>query len=88
MAKKQRPPIKVSKRVIDNLPFKDKGQIFYWDSELKGFGVRVGMTCKTFVIQKDVKGKAIRATIGHYGIWTVEEAKMEAKENCFLWIKE
>ncbi len=81
MPRKQ--PIRITKKVIDNLAFNNAGQDFYWDIELKGFGVRVGQGCKTFIIQKDISGKSRRTNIGKYGTWTVEEAKKEARE-CLL----
>ncbi len=75
------PSIKITKREVDAIPYAphDKQQ-FYWDTELKGFGLRVGNKSKTFIIQKDMNGKTRRATIGKYGTWSVEEARKDARE--------
>lgn len=47
------PAIKMTKREVDAIPYAeyDKQQ-FYWDTELKGFGLRVGHKTKTFIVQK------------------------------------
>ena len=53
---------------------------FYWDTELRGFGVKVTPHSKTFVLQKDVNGRSKRVTIGRFGEWTVDEARKYARE--------
>ncbi len=59
---------------------------FAWDSELKGFGLRVTPTgAKAFVVQYRAgygrSGQTRRMTIGRYGdgVWTVDAARREAK---------
>lgn len=70
---------KLTKSVIDRLPFAEKGkQVDYWDSDLKGFGIRVSATAKTFFVMKRVKGKLSRVTIDKYGIITAIEARERA----------
>lgn len=57
---------------------------FHWDSEVKGFGVRVTPQGKIrFVVQGRVagSGKEARITIGAYGVFTVEQARNEAREH-------
>jgi hypothetical protein len=34
--------VKITKRFVDGLPYATKGQDFYWDGELRGFGLVVG----------------------------------------------
>jgi len=46
-------------------------QKLYFDKELKGFGLCVGQKAKTFFAQRAVKGRAVRVTIGRYGVYTV-----------------
>ena len=58
-------------------PIKQK---LYLDLKLNGFGLLVGKQKKTFVAQRDVSGRTVRATIGQYGIWTVDQARKKAKE--------
>src|SRR4026208_429020 len=53
---------------------------FYWDTELRGFALVVGVRTRTFVVQKDVRGRSVRVTIGRLGAWTVEQARKRARE--------
>jgi integrase len=79
------PTLKITKRELDAIPLCGHGkQAFYWDIELKGFGLRVGQTCKTFIIQKDISGITRRSNIGKYGTWTIDEARKEARERLML----
>lgn len=55
-------------------------QRLYLDTELKGFGLCVGARTKTFFVQRDVNGKTVRTTIGRYGVYTVAQAREEARE--------
>jgi integrase len=55
-------------------------QRLYLDTELKGFGLCVGARAKSFFAQRDVNGKTVRVTIGRYGVYTVAQAREEAKE--------
>lgn len=66
------PVAKLTKTYVDSTPFTDKGQEVHWDSELKGFGLRIGARSKSFVVQKS--GKGIK-TIGRYGVLTVAQAR-------------
>jgi len=57
-------------------------QSFLWDGELKGFGVRVTPSgLKSFVVQyRNGEGRSRRIVIGRYGIFTVEQARIMARE--------
>ena len=60
-----------------------KGDVLYWDTGMKGFGVRVtpkGVT--TFIAQARVRDSMTdrRVTVGLYGDYTVEEARELAFE--------
>lgn len=71
--------IKVTKSSVDKLPFADTGkQIDYFDSELKGFGVRVSATSKTYFVLKRVNGKLTRVTLGKHGVKTADKARKDA----------
>ena len=67
--------IKLTKTYIDNLS--EPG--IYRDSELIGFAVRVNTTCKTYVVEKKVNGKAVRSTIGLHGNLTLAQARILAQ---------
>jgi len=72
---------KLNKRTVDALAAPATGQAFLWDTEIKGFGVRVGATgTKTFVIQyMNEEGRVRRVKIGRFGVMTVEQARELAK---------
>ena len=74
------PNLKLTKSAVDSLPYKKQGQILYFDSNLKGFGLRVSQTTKSYIVQYDVGGRSRRVTIGRHGVFTAEEARRRAKE--------
>ena len=77
------PKAKLSKTLIDATPFTDSGQLLIWDTELRGYGLCVSRTAKTFIVQRDVEGQSLRVTIGRYGIFTPEQARKEAQQLLF-----
>lgn len=44
---------------IDGLNYSNSDE-FYWDSDIKGFAVKITKTKKTFVVQSRVNGRTIR----------------------------
>lgn len=72
---------KLNKRNIDALSIPASGQSFLWDTEIKGFGIRVGASgVKSFVIQYvNQEGRIRRVKIGRFGLITVEQARDLAK---------
>ena len=75
------PIVKLTKSVVEQIPYAatGKGQVAYYDTDLKGFGLVVGAKVKSFIAQKDVNGRTRRITIGRFGTWTVELARREAQ---------
>jgi integrase len=75
-------PIKLTKRAVDGVPLlapSDKvKQQLYFDAELRGFGMRVGATAKTYFVQREVKGRSRRVTIGRHGVLTPDQARRKA----------
>lgn len=72
---------KLTKTVVDALAAPATGQKYYWDSELKGFGVRVMPTgLKVFMLQyRNAEGVSKRLKIGRYGVLTPDQARTQAK---------
>jgi integrase len=70
---------KLTKTFVESIPYSDSGQIFYRDSDVKGFGLRVGTNSKVYIAEGKVDGKTVRISIGHHGIFTAEQARSEAK---------
>lgn len=55
--------------------------LYLWDSELKGFGVRISPTCVTWLAQKSIgkgKGSTQRIVVGHYPALSLKEARLKA----------
>lgn len=70
---------KLTKTLVDSIPYPESGQLFYRDAELKGFGLRVGTGSKVYIAEGKVDGKTVRVTIGRHGVFTAEQARQEAK---------
>lgn len=70
---------KITKSFVDNTVYPDTGQIFYRDTELKGFGLRVGTCSKVYFAEGKVDNKTVRVTIGRHGVFAPEQARLEAK---------
>jgi hypothetical protein len=57
------------------------GQRFYWDDELRGFGLRVSASgSRSYIAQSRVGTRTRRVTIGAHGCWTCDEARRQARE--------
>lgn len=75
------PTSKLTKRAVDALVSPAKKQTVLWDTELKGFGVRVLPSgLKTFIVQyRNTEGIKRRINIARYGVLTVDQARDQAK---------
>ena len=72
---------KLTKRIVDEAgPEPGKSQTLIWDSEFRGFGLRISAKGrKTFVLQyRTAEGREHRMTVGTYGAMTVAEARSKA----------
>ena len=74
---------KITKRAVDAMQPDPHRDVFTWDSELRGFGVRVKPSgVKTFLIQyRNVEGRTRRLVLGQYGALTPEMARDLARKN-------
>ena len=78
------PKIKLTKTNIDRVRKPGCGTVFYWDTETRGFGLRVTASgAASFVVQGTVAGtgRELRMTIGTYGPWNVDDARRRAEEH-------
>lgn len=76
--------IKFTKSVIDSIPLSLDKQVFYRDIVTIGFGLCVGQTKSYFAEKKMPNGKSKRKTIGKHGVYTLEQARTEAKRLLIL----
>jgi len=76
---------KITKRVLDALKKArpSEGQIFIRDTAIPGFGVRVTPGAICFILEKKIKGRPRRMTLGQFGVdLTVDQARGKAIELC------
>jgi len=74
------PKVKLTtKTAVEVLAHPAEGQIVYWDTDLRGFGVLVGVRNKSFVMQRVVKGRSRRINLGRYGEISLHAARKEAE---------
>ncbi|MFN4041917.1 MAG: hypothetical protein ACK4I0_09675 [Brevundimonas sp.] len=71
---------RLTKRVVENLPAKS-GRYVVWDSELKGFGVRISPQCRrTYLVRCRTTGRADRMLVlAPHGVLTTEEEREHAR---------
>jgi hypothetical protein len=70
---------KLTKAFVEKIGFVESGQIFYRDSELLGFGLRVGKTAKVYFAESKLNGKTVRVSIARHNVVTVDDARSQAK---------
>lgn len=75
---------RITKSFVDRLPTPclqngKHTQVFYRDSAIPGFGLRVSSGgAISFIVEKRINNKVKRITLGRYGNLTVEQARKEA----------
>ena len=75
---------KLTKTFIDSLPLQDTGKTFYRDSVTVGFGLIVSQSKTYFIETRMPTGQNKRKTIGKHGVFTLEQARTEAKRLLLL----
>lgn len=75
------PTEKLTKRSVGALAAPSASQLIYWDTEVKGFGIRVLRSgVKTFIVQyRNAEGIKRRMNLGRFGVLTVDKARDIAK---------
>ncbi len=67
--------IKLTKTSVESIAFTKSGQVFLWDRDLPGFGLRVGTGSKTFIAERRIDGKTVRATLGKHPVLSAPLAR-------------
>jgi integrase len=70
--------LKLTQKIVDGLKGTEKLEC-YFDENLTGFGVYTKGKTKTYFVQARASGKLIKSTIGKTNIFSLEEARKEAK---------
>ncbi|MBI2740786.1 MAG: site-specific integrase [Rhodospirillales bacterium] len=73
---------KITKRSVDALQPRPDRDVFEWDTEVRGFGIRAKPSgVKTFLIQyRNIEGRTRRLVLGQYGALTPEIARQLARK--------
>ena len=71
---------KINKRLVDSLQADPDRDVVVWDSELRGFGVRVKPSGrKTYILQyRNAYGRSRRTTLGKHSVLTCRQAREAA----------
>ena len=72
------PNLRLTRRAIDEIPFPESGQIFYRDTLLTGFGLRVGAQSKVYFAEGQVNRRTRRVSIGRADVFAPEVARKKA----------
>lgn len=74
------PVIKITQREVSKIQptGPDGNQVYYYDSDLKGFGLRVSRTRMTFFAEGKIGRKTIRVTIGDASVVSPQKARSDA----------
>ena len=73
--------MKLTKRSIDDLKPLPSGDLYLWDDDVAGFGLRVKRSgVRSFMVQyRNASGVSRRITLGKFGVLTADEARKLAK---------
>jgi integrase len=77
--------IKLTRSFVDTLQPEGRQTIF-WDTELRGFGVCVNTSCKTYLVQRTIGSRVngnrrtAKVVIGRHGVILPDEARRRARE--------
>lgn len=70
---------RITDAIVKRVSAGDRPQVFFWDADVKGFGLRVtNRGAKSFILDYRIGGRQRRITIGSYPDWSVAAARTEA----------
>jgi integrase len=76
------PRLKITKANMPEIVKPEAGQVDYYDTELRGFGVRATKEALTFFVRSTLRGTTKKPfiPIGRYGVFTTDQARATAKD--------
>ncbi len=72
--------MKLTKNIVESAALPKKGQAFLWDSELRGFGLRLTPAGRAYIVQGRVNGISRRVSLGKHGVITLKQARKKAQK--------
>ena len=72
--------MKLTKKKVENLPLPGSGQRFVWDSDLRGFGLRLTPGGRAYIVQARINGVTRRISLGRHGVITLDKARKKAQK--------
>jgi integrase len=73
--------VKITKTAVDRFAIPKHGQAFLRDTLIQGFALRVTASGgKSFIVEKRIKRKVRRITLGRFGELTAEQARRQAQK--------
>jgi len=72
--------MKLTKNIVESTELPKKGQAFLWDSETRGFGVRLTPSGRMYIVQGRVNGISRRVSLGKHGVITLQQARKKAQK--------
>lgn len=72
------PQLRLTKRNIDLIERPAAGQVLYYDTELRGLGLRVGTRSSSYFAERQVRRRTVRVTIGPAALIVPEIARKRA----------
>ncbi len=73
--------MKLTKRILDSIKPNPRRDVYLWDGEVSGFGLRIKPSgVRSFIVQyRNGSGVSRRITLGKFGVLTTDEARKMAK---------
>jgi len=72
------PSLRFTKSAVGTIPHPASGQVIYRDTQLRGFGLLVGTTKKSYFAEGQVNGRTRRANIGRADVFCPDVARKMA----------
>lgn len=71
--------LKLNKSNVDKIKYSKEKPVFYYDTDLIGFGIKASATRIVYFAEDQINGKTIRKNIALLGTLSPDEARKQAK---------